>query len=190
MRCSLDPVCLVPNYAFCMIYPLFRRRYDRAVIGRTKEVPMKRFIVVAAGVASLLLFGLSSAGAAPAMHFTEDATGDVLDCGDTTYTVVSGEIAIVLHEGTSASGNTNFTGTVTPRNVVLQDAAGNLYSLRGAEWFGATTNANTGGFQATFTGKFQVVSQGSGTVDSVNVVEHISFNGKEISFDFGTCVAP
>jgi hypothetical protein len=32
------------------------------------------------------------------MHFTEDVTGDVLDCGDTTYTVVSGEIAIVLHE--------------------------------------------------------------------------------------------
>jgi len=104
--------------------------------------------------------------------------------------VVSGEIAIVLHEGTSASGNTNFTGTVTPRNVVLQDAAGNLYSLRGAEWFGATSNANTGGFQATFTGKFQVVSRGGGTVDSVNVVEHISFNGKEFSFDFGTCVAP
>ena len=187
---GLEPGPLVRNYAFCRIYPLFRRRYDRAVIGRTKEVPMKRFIVVAAGVASLLLLGLSSAGAAPAMHFTEPAAGEVLDCGDTTYTVVSGEIAIVLHEGTSASGNTNFTGTVTPRNVVLQDAAGNLYSLRGAEWFGATTNANTGGFQATFTGKFQVVSQGGGTVDSVNVVEHITFNGTEFTFDFGTCVAP
>ena len=92
--------------------------------------------------------GLSSAGAAPAIHSTEPAAGEVLDCGDTTYTVVSGEIAIVLHEGTSASGNTNFTG------------------------------------------KFQVVSRGGGTVDSVNVVEHISFNGKEFSFDFGTCVAP
>jgi hypothetical protein len=182
---------LVRNYALCMIYPLFRRCYDRAVVGRTEEVPMKRFIVVAAGVASLLLFGLSSALAnQPAMHFTEPAAGEVLSCGDTTYTVVSGEIAIVLHEGQSASGNTNFTGTVTPQNVVLRDEAGNLYSLRGAEWFGATSNANTGGFQATFTGKFQVVSQGGGTVDSVNVVEHITFNGKEFSFDFGTCVAP
>jgi hypothetical protein len=181
----------VRNYAFCRIYPLFRRRYDRAVVGRTKEVPMKRFIVVAAGVASLLLFGLSSALAnQPAIHFTEPGAGDVLDCGDTTYTVVSGEIAIVLHEGESASGNTNFTGTVTPRNVVLQDEAGNLYSLRGAEWFGATSNANTGGFQATFTAKFQVISHGSGTVDSVNVVEHITFNGTEFTFDFGTCVAP
>ena len=83
-----------------------------------------------------------------------------------------------------------FTGTVTPRKVVLQDAAGNLYSLRGAEWFGATTNANTGGFQATFTGKFQVVSQGSGTVDSVNVVEHITFNRTEFTFDSGPAWLP
>ena len=51
---SLAPARLVGNYALCMMYPLFRRRYDRAVVGRTKEVPMKRFIVVAAGVASLL----------------------------------------------------------------------------------------------------------------------------------------
>jgi len=55
---GLEPGPLVRNYAFCMIYPLFRRRCDRAVVGRTKEVPMKRFIVVAAGVASLLLFGV------------------------------------------------------------------------------------------------------------------------------------
>jgi hypothetical protein len=42
------------HYAFCSIYPLFRRRYDPAVVGPTKGVPMKRFIGVAAGVASLL----------------------------------------------------------------------------------------------------------------------------------------
>jgi hypothetical protein len=74
--------------------------------------------------------------------------------------------------------------------VVLQDAAGNLYSIRGAEWFGSTSNANTGGFQATFTGKLQIVSQGGGTVDSVNVVAHISPNGKKFFLDFGTCEAP
>jgi hypothetical protein len=38
------------NYAFCVIYLLFRRLYDRAVVGRTNnEVPMKRFIGVARG---------------------------------------------------------------------------------------------------------------------------------------------
>jgi hypothetical protein len=46
------------NYAFCVIYLLFRRLYDRAVVGRTNEVPMTRFIVAAAGVASLLLLAL------------------------------------------------------------------------------------------------------------------------------------
>ena len=101
---------------------------------------MKRFMLVAAAMASVLLLGVSSAGAnQPAEHFTQDVTGDTLQCGDTTYTIVSGEIAIVMHEGQSASGNTNFTGTITPRNVVLQDQAGNLYSLAGAIWFGATS---------------------------------------------------
>jgi hypothetical protein len=149
---------------------------------------MKRFLLVAAAMASVLLVGVSSAVAnQPAMHFTQDVTGDTLQCGDTTYTIVSGEVAVVMHEGQSASGNTNFTGTITPRNVVLQDQDGNLYSLSGAIWFGATFNANTGGFQATSTDKFQIVSQGGGTVDSVNAVEHVSPNGKEFLFDFGTC---
>jgi hypothetical protein len=149
---------------------------------------MKRFMLVAAAMASVLLLGVSSAvGNQPAVHFTQDVTGDTLQCGDTTYTIVSGEIVTVMHEGQSASGNGNVTGTITPRNVVLQDQNGNIYSLAGAIWFGATFNANTGGFQATSTDKFQIVSQAGGTVDSVNAVEHVSPNGKEFLFDFGTC---
>jgi hypothetical protein len=30
-------------------------------------------------------------------------------------------------------------------------------------------------------------ARGGGTVDSVNAVEHVSPNGKEFLFDFGTC---
>lgn len=148
---------------------------------------MRRFVLASLAAASLVLFGVSSAVAQPAVHFTQDVTGDTLQCGATTYTIVSGEIAIVIHEGQSASGNANFTTTITPRNVLLQDQEGNRYSLRGAIWFGATSNANTGGVQATSTDKFQIVSQGGGTVDSVNAVEHVSPNGKEFFFDFGTC---
>ena len=70
---------------------------------------------------------------------------------------------------------------------MIQDQDGNIYSLAGAIWFGATFNANTGGFQATSTDKFRIVSQGGGMVDSVNAVEHVSPNGKEFLFDFGTC---
>ena len=148
-----------------------------------------RFLLAIAAMASVLLVGMSSASAnQPAMHFTQPVAGsDPLQCGDTTYTPISGELVTVVHEGQSASGNTNFTSTITPRQVVLQDQDGNLYSVAGAIWFGGTFNANTGGFQGTSTDKFQILSQGGGTVDSVNGVEHISPNGKEFSFSFGTC---
>ena len=107
------------------------------------------------------------------------------------YTITAGSIKIVLHEGTSASGNTNFTGTVTTQHVVAVDEAGNVYSIRGTEWFGSTQNAQQGTFQATFTGHLQVIAQGSGRVDNVNVMEHITVvNGNVKEFDFGTCVAP
>jgi hypothetical protein len=122
-----------------------------------------------------------------AMHFTQPAPNDPLHCGDTTYTPISGELVTVVHEGLSASGNTNLTSTITARDAVLQDQYGNLYSVAGAIWFGGTFNANTGGFEGTSTDKFQIVAQGGGTVDSVNGVEHVSPNGKEFSFNFGTC---
>src|SRR5512132_939434 len=48
------------------MYPLFRCRYDPAVVGRTKGMPMKRFIGVAAGAASLLLFSSPSSRRATA----------------------------------------------------------------------------------------------------------------------------
>jgi hypothetical protein len=159
-----------------------------AAVGVPQRRPMRRFLLVAAAIASVLLMGMSSAAAnQPAMHFTQPVPGDPLQCGDSTYTPISGELATVVHQGQSASGNTNFTITITPLHVVLQDQYGNRYALAGAIWFGATVNANTGGFQATSTDKFQIVSQGGGTVDSVNGVEHISPNGTEFSFNFGTC---
>ena len=151
---------------------------------------MKKFMLIAVATASVVaLFGAGSAVAAaqPAIHLTQDVTGETIQCGTTTYTIVSGQLAIVIHVGQSASGNTNFTTTVTPRDVVAQDQAGNRYSLRSTSWFGATSNSSTAGVQVTSTDKLQIVSQGGGTVDSVNAVEHISPNGKEFFFDFGTC---
>jgi hypothetical protein len=151
-----------------------------------------RVTTALAAVAAAWAMTMTQAAAAAAVHDVEDITGEVLTCGATSYTITSGSIRLVFHEGASASGNTNFTGTVTLQGVTAVDAAGNVYSIRGAEWFGATENAQQGGtFQATFTGKLQVVAQGSGQVDSVNVVEHItSVSGNIKEFDFGTCVAP
>jgi hypothetical protein len=141
-------------------------------------------IVVSAGLAV-------PAYAAPAEHSVEDVTGDTIVCESTTYTITSGSLKIVFHEGEAASGNANVTGTLTLQRVVAEDPDGNVYSLRGAFWFGGAFNAQQGTEVFTDTGKLQILSQGSGTVDSVNVTSHITtVNGNLKEFDFGTCEEP
>jgi hypothetical protein len=151
---------------------------------------VRKFVIGLLITAAALALGLHPASASPAVHSVEDVTGEVFTCTTTTYTIVSGTIRIALHEDVTASGNTNITGTITPSGVVARDAAGNLYDIVGAGWFGGTLNANTGGMQFTDTEKFQIVQQGGGTVDSVNITVHLSPNGGFKSFDFGTCVPP
>ena len=153
---------------------------------------MRRIVLLLSSAAVLLaLSGPALAG--PATHSTEDVTGDVFQCDTAVYTVTSGTISIVVHEGASASGNQNFTVTITPRKVKAVDEAGNEYSIVGAIWFGGTINANTGGEVFTDTEKFQIVSKGGGTVDSVNLTFHVTAQPNNIvvkDFDFGTCAPP
>ena len=129
------------------------------------------------------------ANAAPAEHFSEDVTGDVFVCDDAVYTVTSGTLVSTFHFGESASGNTNFTGTLVGKGVVLEDADGNVYSLRGAVWFGDTSNAQQGTSQGTFTAFLNIISAGGGVVDAVRMVSHFGPNG-EFFMDFGSCVLP
>lgn len=157
-------------------------------LGKGRSVRKVLLGLLLTGVA--LAVGLQPALASPAVHTEEDATGAVFTCSTTSYTIISGSIRLVLHQDVTASGNMNVTGTLTPQQVVAQDEAGNLYDIVGAGWFGGSMNAKTGGSAFTDTEKFQIVQQGGGTVDSVNVTAHISPNGDEFSFDFGTCVTP
>lgn len=143
-----------------------------------------------ATLAVTLALGLSASPAlanGPAVHDSFPVTDSVFVCGANTYTITSGTVSFVTHEGSSASGNLNATFTGTPSNVVAVDEDGNVYRIVGAVWGGFTYNAQTGDFQTTFTGKLQIVSKGGGTADSVNVVFHISPNGDVNAFDFGTC---
>ena len=147
---------------------------------------MRRLLVTLAAVCALALGASPVLANGPATHSSFPVTGFVFVCGPNTYTITSGTVTSVMHDGSSASGNLNGTFTGTPKKVVAVDAAGNVYSIVGAVWGGFTFNAQTGGFQTTFTGKLQIVGQG-GTADSVNVVFHISPNGDVNDFDFGTC---
>lgn len=141
---------------------------------------------------SVLLGALAAPAMAsqPAFRFTEDVTGGVFGCAGDSYTITSGELRIVAHEGETSSGNTNWTVTITPSKVVAEDSAGNPYRIVGAVWFGETVNANSEGFQATLTAKLQIVGQGVGKADSVNLTAHITVQPNNIvvhEFDFGSC---
>jgi hypothetical protein len=131
----------------------------------------------------------SPASAAPAQHFEESVVGDVFACASAQYTVTEGTLKSVFHEGASKSGNTNFTGTLVPRHVVLEDEDGNEYSLAGAVWFGDTANAQQGSAQGTFTAYMNIVSRGGGVVDTVRQTGHFGSTG-EFSLDHGSCVLP
>ncbi len=148
---------------------------------------MRRFIAAIAAAGALALSATTASANSPAIHYSFDATGMVIVCGDHSYTVASGTVDVIEHVGTSASGNGNVTVTLTPDDVVLVDASGNQYSIAGALWFGGSLNAQTGGLADTDTSEIQIISQGGGTVDSLSVVFHISPNGDIKSFDFGDC---
>jgi hypothetical protein len=126
---------------------------------------------------------------------TFSPVGDQFVCEDATYTIVSGEVHFVVHEGESASGNENFTLTISPKNVeAVSSATGETVRISGAFWAGFTANAKTGGFQATTTDHFQIVSKGSGTIGDVQVTSHITFRPPDKlvikDFNFGTCSSP
>src|SRR4051794_3623402 len=88
------------------------------------------------------LIGLAAALVAPAgasaatARNSFDVRGTIFECPTHTYTVTSGTINEVMHESVDANGITHFTVTDTPDRVRLVDEDGNLYSLRGAIWFG------------------------------------------------------
>ena len=127
----------------------------------------------------------------PAEHFIEDGAGVIIECDTTTYTVTSGTFKFTVREGVSPSGNTSFTGTVTPQNVTAVDEDENVYSVRGVFRVGLTENAQRDSAADSFTVKLQIVAPG-GSADSVNLTFHANFVGDQITnvkdFDFGSCV--
>jgi hypothetical protein len=137
--------------------------------------------------AGLLVFAaallLPLAASAGTTHESFDVTGTVFPCPTHTYTVTSGAIKEVMHLSVDASGTTHFTVTDTPDQVSLVDEAGNVYSLRGAIWFGGSNDEIL-----TATHMFNIVGRG-GVSDSIRLVERFR-NGQLISRDFGSCELP
>jgi len=145
-------------------------------------------------------FGLMAAPAgAAAMTFHDHETlpvaGDVFPCGNGDLTVTAGTISLVNQGTIDAQGIVHVTSTVVPHNVTLQDAAGNAYTISGADWFGGTftgdpDDPNSVPIVVTDTEHFVIHTAEGGVYAKVQIVEHLSPNGKVISFDLGGCETP
>ena len=134
----------------------------------------------------------------PAVTETFPVAGDQFVCEDATYTLVSGVVHFIIHEGSSTSGNENFTLTIAPQNVLAVSndpaAEGETFRIVGAFWVGGTLNEKKGTAQFTVTDHFQIIDEGAGTVGDVQVTSHTTFVPPDKlvvkDFDFGTCSSP
>jgi hypothetical protein len=154
---------------------------------------MRRTAVVLVSFVAVLALATTVLADGPAERLTVPVTGDQFVCDDAVYTITSGEVQIVLHEGSAAQGNQNFTFTLTPRKVVAEDELGNVVSIVGVTWAGGAFNANTDGEVFTATDKFQLVSKGDGTVGRVNATFHVTAQPNNFvikDFDLGNCSVP
>src|SRR6266567_2093725 len=148
--------------------------------------------VMAAAISGALLVAAPAAAsnAGTTVHMSIDLAGSdlTLSCGATVLTPTGGTATLVFHEST-AQGIFHLTGTGTFNRATLQDAAGNSYSVTGANWFGGSAydpDANEP-IAFTSTDKFVIRTATGGVFGMVNVTEHISPNGNFFSFDFGNC---
>jgi hypothetical protein len=165
-------------------------RTQSASPSRGLETRMKRTILSTAAAFGFLVSGSAAALAnSPAQHDVMDATGFAFSCPSGTYTITTGSIAFVFHEGEAANGNTNFTVTERPQGVVLENGSGEEFALRGANWFGGTFNANTGNEVVTATHKMSIIGRGAGVVESFNMVERFR-DGELVTVHFGSCMWP
>jgi glutamate dehydrogenase/leucine dehydrogenase len=147
--------------------------------------------------AAITLIGVGPAGAQTdhfKVHESIDVAGDVFTCASGDITVTGGMISQFVEGTVDAQGIFHITGTIVPHHVTAQDAAGNTYTISGAGWFGlkATGDPENGGMPivATDTEHFVVHSADGAVYAKVQSVEHLSPNGKVISFDFGACQPP
>lgn len=152
--------------------------------------------VVLAAVSALGAVGLASATASAAptvndtMHVTQDVSGEVFTCSGGNLTIDSGSISIVQHENVDAQGIFHITATITPQDVVLSDAAGNHYSISGAQWFGGKALSEDAPILFTDTEHFVIHSASGGVYAKVQSVTHFSQDGASFSFDKGSCQTP
>jgi hypothetical protein len=103
----------------------------------------------------------------------------------------------VTRSATTASGNWSLTGTITLSGVAAEDRDGHHYDVVGSAHFGYSYNAQTGVVVANIDGndvseavttfKWQFVSHDGGSKGSLNLIQHVSPNGRGFLLLPGSC---
>lgn len=150
-------------------------------------------------LAALSAVGTLTLGMGPAQatastdteHGSFDAAGAVFACQGGDLTAISGTVDQVVHTTIDGQGVFHITGTIVPHDVTLTDASGDTYTLSGASWFGGKGAADESSILVeTDTAHFVVHDADGGVYAKVQVVEHLSPNGKSFTFDRGACEEP
>ncbi|MGI8868320.1 MAG: hypothetical protein ACR2F6_05585 [Mycobacteriales bacterium] len=124
-------------------------------------------------------------------HDSFDPSGAVFSCTGGDLTVQSGgTVDQVMHFGQDKTGVFHYTGTITVHNITATDAAGNLYRIVGATWFGGKATSDGQNLIATDTDHFVIHNASGGVYAKVQVVDHFNANGNSFTFNFGACAAP
>jgi hypothetical protein len=133
--------------------------------------------------------GVAAAGTTVTQHGSFPATGATITCGPTVLTPTAGVIDVVFHENEDGAGRYHYAGTDTAHGVTLLDADGRSYRLEGASSFSGTSRDAEGLDNVVTTDgqEFTITSAGGGRFGKVDIVNHLSPNGRVRTVDFGTC---
>jgi hypothetical protein len=144
--------------------------------------------IAALSIASLFGVGATPVLAAAAEHYSFPLAGGALDCGTHQYTFTGGTFDLVVHNGSSPSGNDQNSVEGSADNITASDAAGNAYRVVGIFHFGGSDSANLESGPFHFGMNLQVISLDDGRVDNVGAVLAVNpFGGGKDFVSIGTC---
>ncbi|HET6875617.1 MAG TPA: hypothetical protein VFH70_12600 [Acidimicrobiales bacterium] len=125
-------------------------------------------------------------------HESFPAAGAVFTCTGGDISVTGGTVYNSIEGTQDSTGAFHITGTITVHDITATDGNGGQYTITGASWFGgrAATPDGSGLSVSTDTADFVIHNATGGVYAKVQMVEHISPNGKMFSFDFGSCQEP
>ena len=122
-------------------------------------------------------------------HASVDPTGEHVMCGSLDLTIAGGQLAVTWHASQDAHGIYHLGGTNTPHGVTLTDGTGRTYVLAGASHFTATSTTSDPSEPITATDVDHFVVRGSSgqPLGRVQLVVHLSANGRFVAVDRGSC---